>query len=344
MVAFSRAFFRVVLVSTLIICTAFPVQSVVAQVIESSSGKTSASQNLKDSGELNKAVETTFPVNINVQGSNRHFIVHLPPGHSSKRRFPALIFLHGAGGTSQSAIEETGWDKKADRCQFIVAFPDGSRKNPFAAPSLHGNSQTWDDGSKRFPAANDLAFINELINQLIKYCNADPKRIYVSGFSNGASMAFRVGAALSERVAAIAPVSGAYWNPASEISRPVSMLYITGAADPLNPIQGGIPKLQVGQKPLGSTSKPPLRDSINAWLKLDHLPSQPVHSSKNQGVSMKRYANNAGVEVLIYTIDGAGHTWPGGKSILPESVVGATTNKLNANDLIWEFFKQHRLP
>jgi polyhydroxybutyrate depolymerase len=60
------------------------------------------------------------------------------------------------------------------------------------------------------------------------------------------------------------------------------------------------------------------------------------------GVTAVRYGpGNKGAEVLFYTVADCGHTWPGGKSLLPERMVGKTTNRLNATDVIWTFFQQH---
>lgn len=48
-----------------------------------------------------------------------------------------------------------------------------------------------------------------------------------------------------------------------------------------------------------------------------------------------------GAEVIYVTVQGLGHTWPGGKSLLPESMVGKRSDKLKATDAIWEFFEKH---
>ncbi|MBF0476059.1 MAG: hypothetical protein HQK59_09540 [Deltaproteobacteria bacterium] len=46
-------------------------------------------------------------------------------------------------------------------------------------------------------------------------------------------------------------------------------------------------------------------------------------------------------EVVWYTIEGMGHTWPGGTHFLPEKLIGKPSDKLKANDVIWEFFQKH---
>lgn len=281
---------------------------------------------------------------LKVDGLERSFIVHTPPGYSQLSSLPVVIMLHGGGGTAEGAIRETGWDKKADQANFIAVFPEGLPRNPNAPSRFVGNPQTWDDGSHRFSHNNDdVAFLSGLIDNLKDRYKADPKRIYLTGFSNGASMAFLAGVKLSERVAAVAPVAGAFWDPPEHIAKPVSLLYITGTEDPLNPLEGGIPKMAMARwgTGIGRKAKPPVSDSIDAWLKLAGLSTIPVETSNTNGVSLKRYKNPAGTEVGVYLIDDCGHTWPGGVSTLPQIMVGKSTNKLNATNIIWDFFSRH---
>jgi len=96
-----------------------------------------------------------------------------------------------------------------------------------------------------------VAFILELINRLNTDYAFDQQRIYVTGFSNGASMAFRVGAELADRVAAIAPHSGACWSKQVAPTRALSLCYLAGTADTLNQLEGGFPKLALGGKDQG---------------------------------------------------------------------------------------------
>jgi polyhydroxybutyrate depolymerase len=60
---------------------------------------------------------------------------------------------------------------------------------------------------------------------------------------------------------------------------------------------------------------------------------------------MERFGPDlSGAEVLFYTIDDLGHTWPGGHRLLPESIAGKTSNRVHATSVIWEFFQRHPLP
>jgi polyhydroxybutyrate depolymerase len=50
-----------------------------------------------------------------------------------------------------------------------------------------------------------------------------------------------------------------------------------------------------------------------------------------------------GAEVVLYRVNGGGHTWPSGLQYLPASIVGKTTRDISADDLMWEFFSRHSL-
>jgi polyhydroxybutyrate depolymerase len=183
-----------------------------------------------------------------------------------------------------------------------------------------------------------VGFVNAILGDLSSRLRVDEKRIFVTGFSNGASMTFRVGVELSRRVAAIAPVSGHFWLNISKLDHPVSMIFLTGTEDPLNPMNGGEVRL-----PWGTTeNKPPIKESIMKWAKLLECPSEPKITHDKDGVKAFAYGpGREGSEVLFYTIEGLGHTWPGGKSLLPERIVGKTTDKIKATDVIWNFFQNH---
>ena len=170
----------------------------------------------------------------------------------------------------------------------------------------------------------------------------DERRIYVTGFSNGASMTFRTGAELSERIAAVAPVAGALWLSDLDLTRPVPLLYMTGTADTLNPLEGGMPTLARGKRSLGGKEKPPVIDSVLAWARANGCAEEPNEAKEEDGVKTVVYGpGDGGAEVVFITIEGAGHTWPGGESLLPAWMVGEVTEKLDATDRIWAFFERH---
>jgi polyhydroxybutyrate depolymerase len=284
---------------------------------------------------------------VRVGGVERRYIVHVPPGYDGRSPVPVVIMLHGGGGTGKAAAIETGWGAKADGEVFLAVFPEAMPPDPTKPGSFARNPQLWNDGSDRFhegqKAPDDVGFLRAMLDDLISRFAVDPKRVYVTGFSNGASMCFRAAAELSDRIAAIAPVAGALWLDPVVLERPVPMLYITGTEDPLNLIGGGVPRLATGgSDKIRAKPKPPVRDTVMRWGQALGCPSRPRETSEANGVRTEIYGpGRGGAEVVYVTVEGLGHTWAGGRSLLPEAWVGKTSDKIDATSVIWEFFKQH---
>jgi poly(3-hydroxybutyrate) depolymerase len=176
-------------------------------------------------------------LSLAVEGRQRSYLVHVPPRAGRSTPLPVVIMFHGGGGSAESARRETGWDRKADRDGFLAVFPEGTPPDPSRPGRFIGNPQTWNDGSARDLAAvrlgtPDVSFVEALIKDLQTRCLVDERRIYATGFSNGASMAFRVARERADLVAAIAPVAGTDWLTGVQPARAVPLLYITGTADP----------------------------------------------------------------------------------------------------------------
>ena len=288
-------------------------------------------------GNHNESLE----VGAGASKTARTFVVHVPTGFDGKSKLPVVIMLHGAGGSGAGAIAQTGWGAKSDREGFIAVFPDGTAPRADLPARFLTNPRLWNDGSGRgaigVQKVDDLGFFSAIIDFLETRYAADPARIYCTGFSNGASMTFSVGLNLSNRIAAIAPVSGHLWQREKQLAYPVPLLYIIGRDDPLNPIGGGKVKLpwEITQ------DRPPVEDSLKEWERM--LGCGPeVKTARGNGVLEITYDHCAkGGEVVYYTVAGLGHVWPGGQNQLPEKWVGKPSDKLNATDVIWEFFKTH---
>ncbi len=279
-------------------------------------------------------------------GMTRQYLLHLPSGYTKGRLLPLVIMLHGMGGSGVNAVRETGWSAMADAENFIVAYPDASRPDPDRQPSLRNNAPDWNDGSGRFHAGergiDDVAFIRALIDRLAAEHPVDRRKIYVTGFSNGASMAFRVGAELSDQVAAIAPVAGASWLENIQPKRPISLIYITGTADPLNPLDGGYPKMAFGGREQGGKPKAPVVNTMAAWAQGLGCEGTEGRDKTADGVRTREFGScRDSAEVRLVTVEGLGHIWAGGENLLPEFLVGKPTDKLNATRVIWDFFLLH---
>lgn len=285
---------------------------------------------------------------LKVRGLTRSYIVHVPSGYVETKPVPVVIMFHGGGGNARGAMRETGWTQKADREGFLAVFPEATPPDPTKPSRFGTNGQAWNDGSGGFHSGEkdipDVPFIDAMLDDLITRFAVDHRRIYATGFSNGASMAFRIGVDLSTRIAAIAPVAGSLWLTEPKLARPVPLFYITGDADPLNPIEGGTPKMATGATIRATVSrvKRPASEFVTTWASTLGCLSAPKAESAAPGVTTFVYSGGRdGSEVRFTVIEGHGHIWPGGKSQLPEAMVGKASEKFKATDTIWEFFAQH---
>jgi len=269
----------------------------------------------------------------------RRFIEHIPAA-SRGRRVPLVIVLHGQGGSGRNALEQGRWIAMADRAGFMLRAPDGVLEHPGRRESFAGNRRSWNSGPRTgSPAAaagiDDIGFLRALIGQAIAEGSADADRVFATGFSNGAAMAFRVGAELSGLVAAIAPVANALLVDPPASIRPVSLLMIWGEADPLNPIAGGSMR-RGGQ----SVTRPSGRDSFAVWARLLGCPQAREERPAPDLSLLAARGCRAGAEALFYRVAGLGHQWPGGQ-VYVRAVSGPGSNALNATEVIWAFFARN---
>lgn len=288
----------------------------------------------------------THKLTFRVQDVQRTSIVHIPKSYRPSEPAPLVVMLHGGGGSGRAALWESGWADKAEKEGFLVLFPDALPPNPSLPGHFSRNPQLWNDGSDRFfpaqKAPDDVAFLVALLNELFRMFSIDSGRVFFTGFSNGASMCFLAAARMPERVAAIAPVAGALWFDPPKLYPPVSLLYLTGTEDPLNPLLGGVPRLATGfSDPIRGKAKPPVLDSVRKWAKALQCPETPK-ILEEQGLRTEIYGPGLqGSEAMYIAVDGLGHVWPGGRSLLPVSLVGKPNDRIRAVDRIWDFFKKH---
>jgi polyhydroxybutyrate depolymerase len=193
-------------------------------------------------------------------------------------------------------------------------------------------------------AADDVDFLNQMLDQMALKFSVDATRIYATGLSEGGLMAMKVGCAMADRIAAIAPVGSAM--PKTMIclpSRPVPVVMINGTSDPVVPYGGGTEhNLHV---PVVS-----VEDSAKAWARMDHCaekPTQsklPAHEKGGMETKVETYDGcQQGAQVVSYSVKGAGNTWPGGEQYEVEKEIGKTSPDPNANETIWSFFATKKI-
>jgi polyhydroxybutyrate depolymerase len=256
-------------------------------------------------------------------GRMRAYLVHPPKGYDGKTPLPLVLVLHGAVQGATNVERMSGMSVKADKENFLVAYPNGTSRS--------GLAPTWNAGAccgyAMTKKVDDVGFLSALIDRLERDYTVDPKRIFVTGISNGGMMSYRLACELADRVAAIAPVEGAQ-DVECRPSGPVSVVIFHGTADLLVPYKGGRTPFQIG--PVRTDTS--VRSTVAFWVKQDGCSTAPKHEETSQ-LRIDTYSGcKDGTGVALYTIKGGHHMWPG---------TPLSRNQVPATDIMWSFFATH---
>ena len=262
----------------------------------------------------------------------RHYLLYVPKTYDPSKATPLVISMHPAASWPAAQMEISRWNELADEHGFIVVYPSGTF---FLRPAwLPRGPKVW-----RVRGRGDVTFISDLIDKLEAEYNIDPTRIYADGLSLGGGMAFAVSCRLSHRVAAVGAVAAAQTLPFEWCgdAGPLPVVTFHGTDDPMVPYQGG-----PSRDPFNPLTFPDLRDWTANWARRNQCRGDPVEARITASVRRLAYTDCAeNADVILYTVEGGGHTWPGGKP-LPEWMVGRTTSEINATRVMWAFYVQHR--
>ena len=273
-------------------------------------------------------------------GNERNYIVHLPPKEKMNDQVPLLFHLHGGGGTAKGTAGLTfgRFNALADRDGFIVVYPNAINKNWNDGRKLE-NELAWKEN------IDDVGFIKAIVNELKQKYNIDSSRIFTTGMSNGGFMSSRLlcDAADIFRGGAILTASlSKDYIPKCDPDKPVAVMVMNGTDDPLVPYEGG--QVKVFRKTRGEIVS--TDEIVDFWkaendctVKQDKV-DLPNTADDGTTVSKTEYTNcNQQGALVLYSINGGGHTWPGGKQYLGERWIGKTNRDIVACDVIWDFFK-----
>ncbi|HWA84041.1 MAG TPA: PHB depolymerase family esterase [Fimbriimonadaceae bacterium] len=248
----------------------------------------------------------------------RSYILRVPRRYDNKTEMPVVFVLHGLSSSAEEAESSTGLAQKAEKEGFILVIPNGT---PGIGDMKGWNAGFLDLGSKE---ADDVKFTTDILDQVERDLYVDGRRVFVAGHSNGAMMAYDLGSALSDRIAAIAVVSGSIGiadKRAPGPSSPVSAIIFHGKADQM---------VAYDQSSSALLQAIPAPESAKWWAEKDGC--GPVTETKpRDGVILDDYRNGKGSsEVELVTLVKGDHSWPDG-----------TTTPVSATDMIWSFFKAH---
>ena len=230
-------------------------------------------------------------------------IIYRPAGLSMSQPVPLVVALHASGDSPANFESYSRLNPVADANGFVVAY-------------LGSPPPAWKDVSLNLP------YVSSEISSIEQSENIDPTRVFVTGFSAGATMSFHIGCGLSKQVDAIAAVSGAMYRTGEPcaLSHPVSELLIVGTND-IIPFAGSAILL-------------PIPQVVQTWTTQDGCGSHSSSTTTGAVTEETFSACNEHTGVALYTIQGGVHTWPG------PGAPGSDA-QLSAAQAVWAFFSQH---
>ena len=287
----------------------------------------------------------------------RSYVLHLPPAAAQKAPLPLVVAYHGGGGNAEGFQEYAGLDAVADREGFAVVYPNGTNRTAtvkggweLAVPPQLRRLFTWNAGRccgfAMDEKVDDVGFTRRVTEAVAELARIDRDRIYATGHSNGAMMAYRLAAEAAGEVAAIAPVAGAM-NLRGEFkpSRPVPVLHIHSTTDPRALYAGGETKSFAGT----TVHHEPVVAGLQLWEKRNDCSGAGKQLDQRTAPAPNGNGTHTGTHIAancptttaveLWKLTGPGHAWPGNNpGPLPESMMGPHTDVISAAEEAWKFF------
>ena len=281
-----------------------------------------------------------------VAGISRWYLISTPPANRAKKPLAVVLDFHGLDEGASIEALTTQFGPLAQKDGFIAVFPQGT-----------GNPVSWDTDDVAFAENHDLQYVSQLLDEVEGTECVDETRIYATGLSDGAFMTSLLACAMSNRIAAFAPVSGVQLPSPCAARRRVPILAFHGTADPILHFNGGIGSAVLGHAigtskgPAPSLEVPPANldgpgypATVAAWAERDGCSAEFTDRRLASQVILRNYRCPKGTAVEFYIILGGGHAWPGSKfSESVASITGPTTFEIDATTVIWRFFQRFQV-
>lgn len=286
-----------------------------------------------DVGE--KVQKGTTSRTLVVDGLKRRYEMYVPESFNGKNPVPVILGFHGGNSKPKNFSKISRLNEKvADTKGYVIVYPAGYQKFWHSGDDCCG--PPFDEG------IDDVAFVRAVLNDVEARLPVDKSRIYAAGFSNGGKMTYRVACTLSDRIAAIVVNASSLGIANCNPSRPLSVLHFHGTADTFHPYtrgRGTATKFDMIQ-----TGAP---DTIDKWLNWNQCSAKTEVIYKKgaaQCVAHSQCKNNT--EVILCTIEGMGHQWPGFHIRFPRKLakkLGPSTDDLSATNMLLDFFEKHAM-
>jgi len=261
-------------------------------------------------------------------GLERSYILYIPESYSENTPTPLVLNLHGYSSNAGQQMIYSDFYNIADIEGFILIHPEGTTDfNDF---------QFWDIGAFNINNIDDVGFLSLLIDTIALEYNINLDRVYSVGMSNGGFMSYLLACELSDKIAAIASVTGSMTTDqiiSCNPNRPIPVMQIHGTADPTVLYNG-------------NTGIESINEVISYWVNFNNCNPEPIFNNIPDInlidlCTAEHYIYNNGTNdssVELYKIINGGHTWPGAAI----SLLGNNTNQdFNASQKIWEFFNKY---
>ena len=314
-------------------------------------------------------VAGTYTHTLDVDGVTREVIVYVPELAAGTTAVPAVFMLHGTSGDGERFYNISGWVEKADAEGLVAVFPsaltyclkeDENRDGDLDDPGERKVTTKWASGELGtatmplctaeeiaalsaenqalvdHPLADDVAYLDAVLDLLATGYAVDDARIHASGFSNGAGMTSRLALERADRYAAIAAAAGGLKLPAAPAARPLSLVFSVGTVDPGFAAALGVPEIPI--RPTVISEYPALAAMVAEYLVVLEL--EDAYTFEEQVVSGKRigrytYATSAIGADNTFTfvlVEDCEHQYPNG-----------TNHPLVIADPLWTFFAAQSL-
>ena len=234
-----------------------------------------------------------FYDSVDVDGVTRQYLIYLPANFDPAENMPVLFHFHGGGGSPEGAIQwESDNRPLADAERFIAVYP---------AALFYDGCTCWNNEGKYSNGIDELGFAAAMIDAMIVEYNADPDRMYASGFSLGGSMMWDLMCYMGDRFAAIGVVAANMWqwtyadcDPAS----PTGLIHVLGTNDFYAPYNGNQYSISVAIQ--------------NAyWVSVNGSETTAEETNLGGGVTRYLWPEGEGCHTVAhYRRQGGGHDWP----------------------------------
>jgi len=274
---------------------------------------------------------------------NRTYEYYIPTDYDGSEAVPLLFSFHGLGSSGVEQIDLTRFDVLAEQEGFIAVFPYATVLDPddypeAQLPPLPGAEIQWNLGAgslQYYAGIDDVGFVEDMVDWFEDNYNIDASRIYSTGMSDGALFSYLLAFNLTGTFAAIAPVCAPMpWGFGNLTTNPITVILMHGTADPI--------LSYYGYGGSGGNVTYSVDQTIAYWCGVDNISTEPAEtvwgptSRDSTVVHCYVYGGGTdGTQVILFKVDGGGHTWPGG--VLYSAYVGAVTTHIDGSALIWKY-------